>query len=270
LASNKQLGFVAALLTAISSVSAFTTIGQIGYPFPNVPSLNVGFGLLLSSLSLVGFILFLVAMFGLSKNYQDPPIFNYVLYGIIAAFILGVVVAAVSISIVLTNLGSIMAPSTFPSSGTQFFQDYFQSFVPLLMLSSFVSLIPATLNRFAFNRLANKSGVRLFRTVGLLGVVAAAVTGAFWLLGAALYYAGTITISSIFSFSIVGSTISLAAWILATKAFLSIPVPANDTYWAPPPQSPMPPPNAQVKYCPYCGAANATTAEYCVRCGKKL
>ena len=268
LASNKQLGFVAAVLTVVSSLSAFTTVGQIGYPFVSVPAFNLGFGLLLAPLGIVGFILFVIAMYGLSKNYQDPAIFNYVLYGIIASIVLGVMVAAISLFIVLSNLGNITTSYTAPSFGTQFVQNYFQSFIPVLLASSFLSLVPALFNMLAFNRLANKSGVRLFKTVGLLGVVASGVTIAFWFFGAALYYADTIAINSIFTFAIVGSAVSLAAWALAIKAFLSIPVPATDTYWAPPPQAPTPP--AQVKYCPYCGAPNATTAEYCVRCGKKL
>ena len=269
LATNKQLGFVAAIFTVIASISPFLTIGQGGFPFPNVPAFNLGIGLILAPLSFIGFILFLIAMYGLSKDYQDPAIFNYVIYGLIAAIVLGVVLASIAIFVALTNLGSVFNPSPFPGSGTQFLQDFYKSFLPVILIVSFVGLVPAAFNMAAFNRLAQRSGVRLFKTVGLLGVVAAAVTIAFWFLGAALFYAGTQAISDIFTFSIVGSAVTLAAWILGAKAFHSIPAPTSETYWTPPAQAPTPP-AAQVKYCPHCGTANTLDAEYCTRCGKKL
>src|SRR3990172_3635563 len=269
LATNKQLGFVAAILTVIASLGSFLTLGQVGFPFPSVPSFNLGFGLLLAPLSLIGFILFLIAMYGLSKDYQDSAIFNYVFYGLIAAIVIGVVVAGIAIFIMFSNMSNFIFPPTSPSFGTQFLQDYFESLIPFFLGVSFVGLFPALFNMFAFIRLAQRSGVRLFRTVGLLGVVASAVTIAFWFVGAALFYAGTIAINNIFTLPIVGSSISLAAWILGAKAFHSITVPTNETVWTQPTPAPTPP-AAQVKYCQYCGTANTMDAEYCKNCGKKL
>jgi hypothetical protein len=139
--------------------------------------------------------------------------------------------------------------------------------MPLILGVSFLGLVPALFNMFAFKRLANSSGVRLFRTVGLLGVVAAAVTIAAWFL-AAFFYAGTLAISNIFTFSVAGSAVSLASWIVAAKAFRAIPVPSSQTYQPAPTQASTLL-AGQVKYCPYCGAANTADAEYCVSCGKK-
>jgi uncharacterized membrane protein len=269
LATNKQLGFVAAILTVIGLIYSVTSVGRIANPLPSFPIADLGIGLLFGALGLIGFFLFLIAMYGLSKDYQDPAIFNYVLYGIVSAIVLGVVVAGVPLFIVFSSLGSIIASGTLPGSGTQFLQDYMGSLLPVYLVASFVGLIPALFNMFAFNRLANKSRVQLFRTVGLLGVIAAAVTIAFWFLGAALFYADTLALSDIFTFSTVGSAVSLAAWILGAKAFHSITAPANEAYWTQPAQAPTPP-AAQVKYCPYCGTANTLDAEYCARCGKKL
>jgi ribosomal protein L40E len=79
-----------------------------------------------------------------------------------------------------------------------------------------------------------------------------------------LFYAGILTVSNVFNISPIGSVVSLVAWILAAKAFLSITVPAAQAF-----QVSMAP-AAQVKYCPVCGATNVMDAEYCVRCGKKL
>ncbi|HLC00583.1 MAG TPA: DUF996 domain-containing protein [Candidatus Bathyarchaeia archaeon] len=268
LATNKQLGFVAAILTVIGLVYSLTSIGRIVSPLPSLPIADLGLGLLFGVLGLISFLLFLIAMYGLSKDYQDSAIFNYVLYGIIVAIVLGVIVVGITIFIVFSSLGSFIASGGLPSSGTQFLQEYLQSLFPLYLGLSFVGLVPALFNMLAFKRLANKSGVRLFRTVGLLGVVAAAVTIALWFLGAAFFYADILTISSIFTFSTVGSAVSLVAWILGAKAFHSITVPTSETYWTPPAQGP-PPPAAQIKYCPYCGTANTMDAEYCASCGKK-
>jgi uncharacterized paraquat-inducible protein A len=121
----------------------------------------------------------------------------------------------------------------------------------------------------AFNRLAAKSGIRTFRTVGLLGVVAAAFTIVLGFLAVALFYAGVLTVSNVFNVSPLGSAVSLVAWILAAKAFVSIRLPTRQASWTPATQAPMPP-TAQVKNCPFCGATNAADAEYCARCGKKL
>jgi uncharacterized membrane protein len=207
-------------------------------------------------------------MYGFSKDYQDPAIFNYVLYGLLSAIFLGVIVAGVAIFIVFSNLSRI-APLPTPDSGAQFSQNIFRFFMPFFLAVIVLSLVPALFNMFAFKRLSNKSGVRLFRTVGLLGIVATAVTVTVWFLGAALFYAGTLAISNMFTLSIAGSVVNLAAWILAAKAFRSITVPTNQAYRMPSAQAPTPP-ATQAKYCPYCGAANTMDAEYCVRYGKKL
>jgi hypothetical protein len=140
--------------------------------------------------------------------------------------------------------------------------------MPLILGVSFLGLVPALFNMFAFKRLAKSSGVRLFRTVGLLGVVAAAVTIAAWFVGAAFFYAGTVAIGNVFTFSVVGSAVSLASWVLAAKAFRGIPVPSSQTCQPVPAQASTLL-AGQVKYCPYCGAANTSDAEYCVSCGKK-
>ena len=267
LATNKQLGFVAAILTIIGLLYSFLTLGQTGYSFSGVSTVYLLPSFLIAPLGFIGFILFLVAMYGLSKNYQDQQIFNYVLYGLIISIVLGVVVGGIAIFIVLINISSFTSPP-FAGSGTQFLQNYIESLLPVFLVASFISLVPAWFNRLAFNRLANKSGVRLFRMAGLLGVAAAAATIALWFIGAALFYADILTINNMFSLSVVGSAVSLAAWVLAAKAFYSIPVPPRQTYSTRPAQAP-PPAAGPVKYCPYCGTANAPNAEYCVHCGKK-
>ena len=261
-ASNKQLGLVAAVLTVLGSIYSLLNIaGSL--------SLGFGAGFLLAILGFVGFILFLVAMHGFSKDYSDPAIFNNVLYGIISSIIIGVIAVGVVLFIVFANLGAIMQLPQTPGSSSEFTQYIVGLIVPVLAVFTILAIAPAVFNMRAFNRLADKSGVRLFKTVGLLGVVAAAFSIALGFLAVALFYSGALTVNNFYSVPTLGSVVSLAAWILAAKAFSSIKVSTSETYWTPPTQTPAPT-AAQVKYCQYCGTANTMDAEYCVRCGKKL
>lgn len=203
-------------------------------------------------------------MYGFSKDYQESKIFQYVLYGLIAAIVLGVITVLITTIILISHIGSLI---TDPSMPTQFTQDFYQQIlVPSLLISSFINVVPAIFNMLAFNKLANNSTVQLFRTVGKLGIAAAVATFTLWLIGAALHFAGSLNITSIYSFVTVGSAISLVAWVLAAKAYYSIPDHSlSQANWSQPALQA----SKQTKYCLYCGAENAFSAEYCVRCGKK-
>ena len=265
--SNKMLGFAAALLIIIGSIPALLNIGQYSYPFSTVS--NVGGSLLFSLLGIVGLILFLVAMNGLANDYQDRDIFNNALYSFITGIIVAVAAVVVAVLIVLSNISSLIPSTGPPVFSTGFFESLIGSFIPVLPIVSVLNLIPAMFNLRAFNRLASKSGIKLFRTVGLLGIVAVVFTIVLGFLAAALFYAAVIAASSVFTVSVVGSAISLVAWIIAAVAFWSIKETMSQTSPMPTPQISMQP-IGQVKYCPYCGTPNAMNAEYCVRCGKKL
>jgi uncharacterized membrane protein len=269
--TNKMIGFVASLLTVLSLIYTLVIIPQLGFPSANASPFTFVSGLFFAPLGIVGFILFLVVMYGFSKDYRDDRIFNYVLYGFIASIVIAGIVFAIAIALLFSSLGgALFSTPTGPSNfGTQFLQDFFESFLPLYVVGSIVGLVPALFNMFAFRKLAKKSEVRLFRTVGLIGVVAAAVGIVSWFLGAALFYAGTVTIYNIFTLSIASSVVSLIAWILAAKAFYSVNVLVSQTQVTPPAQT-QPTSTGQVKYCPYCGTANALDAEFCVGCGRKL
>src|SRR3990170_349243 len=265
--SNKMLGFAAALLIIIGSIPALLNIGQYSYPFSSIPS--VGGSLLLALLGIVGLILFLVAMNGLANDYQDRAIFNNALYSFISGIIVAVAAVVVGVLVVLSNIGSLIPSTGPPVFSTGFFESLIAYFVPVLPVVSVLNLVPAVFNLRAFNRLASKSGIKLFRTVGLLGIVAVVFTIVLGFLAAALFYAAVIAASSVFTVSVVGSAISLVAWIVAAVAFWSIKENTSQASPMSTPQASMQP-TGQVKYCPYCGAANAMDAEYCVRCGKKL
>ena len=267
ISSNRLLGFAAALLIVIGSIPALLIVGRYSYPFSSVPS--VGASLPLAVLSIVGLIMFLVAMNGLANDYQDHNIFNNALYSFISGIIVAVVAVVIGVLIVLSNIDIFIPSAGPPVFPTDFFESLIDYFVPVFPIVAAINLIPAVFNLRAFNRLATKSDVRLFRITGLLGVVAAVVTIVLGLVAAALFYAAIIAASSVFTVSVVGSAISLVAWIVAAVAFWSIKENTSQPSPTPTPQISMQP-TGQVKYCPYCGAPNAMNAEYCVRCGKKL
>ena len=270
LESNRMLGFIGALLTVIGSIYSFFSLAQ--FFFPSLPSLSIaGVGALFGVLGLVGLILFMVAMKGFADDYRDPAIFDNALYGLISTIILGVVAGGVAVAVVFSNLGSIIP--TFTSGSVPELPEILQFmigyFIPVLLVVSVFAWVPAIFYMRAFYRLADRSGVRLFRTVGLLGVVGALVTIALAWIAALLVYVALITATAVLAVSVVGGLIGYVAWILAAKAFYSIRVPTSQ---APSPPTPQTSTTAagQVKYCSYCRAENRIDAAFCTRCGKKL
>jgi uncharacterized membrane protein len=270
LESNRMMGFISALLTVIGSIYSFFSLAQ--FFFPSLPSLSIGgVGASFGVLGLVGIILFMVAMKGFAVDYRDNSIFDNALYGIISSIILGVVAGGVAVAVIFLNLGSII-PTFTPGSVPELpkiLQSMIDYLIPVFLVVSVFAWVPAIFNLRAFYRLADKSGVRLFRTAGLLGVVGALVTIALAWIAALLVYVTLIPATAVLSVSVVGGLIGFVAWILAAEAFYSIRAPTSQTPPLPTTQTSTPA-AGQVKYCPYCGAENLMDAAYCTRCGQKL
>jgi len=170
LQSNKTLGGVGALLMVIS------------------PFLVSGFTLLAG---LVGLILVLIAVKGLSDHFKEASIFNNSLYGVILSIVGGAVfVAALFVTAVsfFTNVLGIEL-STALSDPTAFSNiDWAEAIVfenlmahvaalvgSLLMLFIFV-VVAAIFYRKSLTTLAEKTGVGLFGTAGLLLLIGAVLT----------------------------------------------------------------------------------------------
>jgi uncharacterized membrane protein len=170
LQSNKTLGGVGALLMVIS------------------PFLVSGFTLLVG---LVGLILVLIAVKGLSDHYKEASIFNNTLYGVILS-IVGVVVfvAALFVTAVsfFTNVLGIELSTAF-SDPTAFSNidwteamilDNLMSHVAALVGSLvilFIFVVVATIfYRKSLTTLAEKTGVGRFGTAGLLLLIGAVLT----------------------------------------------------------------------------------------------
>jgi uncharacterized membrane protein len=170
LQSNKTLGGVGALLMVIS------------------PFLVSGFTLLAG---LVGLILVLIAVKGLSDHYKEASIFNNTLYGVILSIVGGAVfVAALFVTAVsfFTNVLGIELSTAF-SDPTAFSNiDWAEAIVfenlmahvaalvgSLLILFIFV-VVAAIFYRKSLTTLAEKTGVSLFGTAGLLLLIGAVLT----------------------------------------------------------------------------------------------
>ena len=170
LQSNKTLGGVGALLMVIS------------------PFLVSGFTLLAG---LVGLILVLIAVKGLSDHYKEPSIFNNSLYGVILS-IVGVVVFVAALFVTalsfFTNVLGIELSAAL-SDPTAFSNiDWTEAMIldnlmahvaalvgSLLILFIFV-VVAAIFYRKSLTTLAEKTGVGLFGTAGLLLLIGAVLT----------------------------------------------------------------------------------------------
>ena len=143
-------------------------------------------------LSIVGLILLLVGLKGLSSYYQENDIFNNALYAIITA-IVGVVVAVGTLIVTAVSafatigidINDVTDWTNFGTEISTYFSD-FANFseiwtligaVVLALLVLFVSMIISMyFFRKTMNQLSTKSGIGLFGTAGLLMLIGAVLT----------------------------------------------------------------------------------------------
>ena len=198
LESDKTLGGVGALLVVIGFLGFFAS----GY---------------VAILALIGMIITLIALKGMSDHYKEAGIFNNALYGVIT-LIIGVVAFIATLAVViLMTLSSFAIDWSDPAA----IQAYFMNFnniwsiigiviVALVVLFAF-AIVSAIFFRKSLTILSTKSGENIFATAGLL-----------WLIGAVL------------TIILVGFILIGIAWILIAVGFFSIKPTA-------PPQPPPPP-----------------------------
>jgi uncharacterized membrane protein len=200
LESSKTLGGVGAILVVVGF------LGFFGYAYAGI-------------LVLIGAILTLIALKGMSDHYKEAGIFNNALYGFITA-IIGVVafIAAMVVVIIMAISG---LDWTDPAAIQQYFMDLSNVWNIIgTVIIAFVVLfvffiIAAIFARKSLSMLSAKSGEKIFETAGLV-----------WLIGAIL------------TIVLVGLILIWIAWILIIVGFFSIKTTATQ----PPPQPPPPPP----------------------------
>jgi len=195
--------------------------------------------LLIPGISIVGYILILIATKYVSDELGDKSIFDNMLYAVIT----GIVGVAAAAFIIFT--GAAFSAITFTSSAIA-------GVIVGLAVAWIFLIISSIFIRRAYNTMATKLNVGNFRTAGTL------------------YFVG-----AILTIILVGFIILLVADILQIIAFFGIP----DTVPGMQPQSmggmgpqPMGSMSAQAgtKFCPNCGTQLAATATYCTKCGAKL
>ncbi len=221
--TNRMLGGVGAILTAIGSFIPFS------------PSIGIVY--------IIGIILVLISMKGLSEDFKEPSIFRNTLNG----FIFGIIGAVVGIASFAAVIASIFSSFTFT-------RPLFNVFGILLAIGALLVVfgllvIASVFLKRAFDVLASKSGEKLFHTGGLLLLVGAALIIIFGL----------------------GFVLLFVAWILLAVGFFSVRPPSQNITTQP--TAPIIPPTAvpasNVQYCPNCGAENKLDATFCTHCGKE-
>lgn len=172
LESSKTLGGVGALLMLISPFAGFVA------------------GAFSSVLGLIGLILVLIAMKGLADHYKEGGIFNNSLYGVILTIIGGVIFVATIIIGAVGLLSDLNLdwerlstdPSAFSAVDWQGLTDFNIIWDNLaIILAGLVILfifivIAAIFYRKSLTTLAQKTGVGLFGTTGLILLIGAVLT----------------------------------------------------------------------------------------------
>jgi uncharacterized membrane protein len=164
---NKNLGGVGALLIVVSPLGGAALAVMLG---------------------LVGLILMLIALNGMASHYKDRKIFDYSLYGVIAA-IVGVVVTTAVILLTITSTLSSMGINLFnrttwsqivPSLrnlvNTGSFWGLAAGLVIALVVLVVSLVVSAVLFRKSLNALSEKTKLDMFRTAGLIMLIGAALT----------------------------------------------------------------------------------------------
>jgi uncharacterized membrane protein len=264
-----MLGGVGAVFSVLGVISTVSSAFLYSNP-ASASGTNVMFALVTSAVgfsSFVGFILFLVAMYGFSKDYAEHRIFGYLVSGIIWTIVGAVVAGVIFVVALLLNLATIIPnlnPSTTdPSQATASMVNFLTPFTAVFL---FVGLIWIVFNVKALKLLGEKSGVPLFKTGTLVLLAAALVNVGVGVVFAVLAYSGLIGYSTYLLAALPGGIVQDGAWVILAMAFFRIKPPETQAF-APSYASGF---SGQVKYCSHCGTPNQLDAVYCTWCGQKL
>ena len=194
-------------------------------------------------ISIVGIILILIGMKGLSEYYKEPSIYQNAIWGVIFGII---ALIAIAVAVPLFFIFGAFSVFTLGLSLIGLFG--------LAVVVFIFYLIAAMYFRRAFDTLAQRSGEHTFETAGLLLFIGAILTIVFF----------------------IGLIIIFVAWILATIAFFSIKLQPQQQYasqpygYTPPSTPPVAQPTQATRYCPNCGAPVEPNTAFCPHCGKQL
>ncbi len=187
--------------------------------------------LIVPGVSIIGYILILIATKYVSDELGDKSIFDNMLYAVIA----GIVGAAAAAFIIFT--GAVFSAATFTVTGIV-------GILAGLGIAWVALIISAMFIRRSYDTMATRLNIGTFRTAGML------------------YFIGAILI-----IILVGFLLLFVAAILQIVAFFAIPDVAPGMQ--PQPMAAAAPQQG-VKYCPSCGTQLAASATFCSKCGAKL
>jgi uncharacterized membrane protein len=261
LQTNKTLGILAAIFTLFGAISTVISFVQLTTPTAADSLGYLLFTGFIGTIAFLGFILYLVAMWGFSKDYNEPRIFSYILYGIIITFVAAVIAVIVIFVFTLTNLVNIIIQNPSPNP-SDISAPFLRSVLPFAGLFGFIGIIYVVLNYKALNLLGEKSKVSMFKTSAKLFLGGAIVNLLLGIIAAVIIAFTTGSIETFTLSTIPGSLVQYSAWAILAVACLRINTPSAISCQAPS--------NEQVKYCQHCGNPNPLDSKYCIKCGKPI
>jgi uncharacterized membrane protein len=267
--SNRTLGLLGAVFTLIGAVS--TAISLIRFLYPTYIAANVAVSAIVSvvsALAFVGFLLFLVAMYGFSRDYGERRIFNYVLYGLLIGIVAAVAAVIFMVAFFLASFASLIPAfgSSNPPTSNQIQTLMLPYIAPFLVVFAFIGLVNVVLDVRAFNLLGDKSGVSMFRTAAKVLLAGGLLMVVFGIIFSALALANIVTFDQLLLMYAPSAVITEIAWLLLAVAFFRIHPSLTPTAYPPTDSAQFYP----VKSCPNCNSQNQADASYCTKCGKKL
>jgi uncharacterized membrane protein len=262
LESGKKLGFIASIINIVVPVAldivfvafyatlfsfiitrAQNSLVSVTPDFSAVYIAMIAIVVVGAASALAGYILFLVAMYRLSKYYSDHSIFSNLIKALIIQIVTGIVLVVVVVIAVFFLFSNLIVPMTGPAVPSVVYSTI-AIYAVVALIGYVISIYCAILYKRSFDRLAEKSGVDNFHTAGLL-----------YLIG------------MILNIVAVGGIIVWIAWIFTALGYRKLqPLPAQPAPFIPPYQSG----SVAVKHCPTCGADNNPDAIYCRNCGRLL
>jgi len=189
--------------------------------------------LLIPGISIIGYILILIATKYISDDLGDKSIFDNMLYAVIT----GIIGVAVMAGVLF--MGGIFSISTLGASAIL-------GVIGGLLVIWIFLIISSIFIRRAFNTMAAKLNVDTFKTAGTL------------------YFFG-----AILTIILVGFILLLIAYIFQIVAFFSIHDETQPTQPIQPQPAVAPVAQAGTKFCPNCGTQMDSKVAFCPKCGAK-
>lgn len=229
--------FIAIIASAARGIISGTTAPAFSGFFSG--GLNIFF-IAIGACGVASFVMFMYAMYNLSKYYNEPAIFKNVLYAFIVSIVSGAIIIALVFAVLISAITGI-SPTNTPSTLTPIFMQIILAYVVVGVVALAFGIVSGYLYMRAFNKLKEKTGVDNFGTAGLLYLIGVFIPFIMWI-----------------------------AWIFAAMGFNKLKTaPAVSPHPSYSTQQPLSS-TMLMKRCPNCGADNYGDSSYCRNCGKTL